>query len=58
MKTNKKREYIAPAIEVTSIELEEAIAAASLEPGNSGNPSQIKEEWIVDEDVDKPFNWN
>jgi hypothetical protein len=57
MKTNNKREYIAPAIEITSIELEEAIAAVSVRPGNSNDPFVIKEEWIVDEDVNRTFNW-
>ncbi|MDV4042186.1 hypothetical protein CMT37_05010 [Elizabethkingia anophelis] len=54
-----KREYIAPSIEVTFIEMEYGIAAgsATLDPGNLGSPNTPQtEDWQDNNPVNKDYD--
>ena len=56
LKSNpRKSTYVKPTLEVSYIELEESIAAASVQPTN--NHTEVKEQWDELGDVFENVEW-
>lgn len=57
MKTNQsKKIYVSPKMEVTTIELEQGIAAGSASPGNTTS-NDPQESWDNADDDNRLINW-
>ena len=50
-----KKPYVKPSLSITFIELEESIAASSVQPNN--NHTAVKEEWNELGDVYQDVEW-
>lgn len=54
---NLNKEYVAPQLEVLFVEMEEGIAAGSTPVNPTNSAGQVREEWDVDPDDNRTFNW-